>query len=51
MQRAIVLVVLADLWWGISAIYWNALASVSPVEDVSPRARGPGYRLAGDSDG
>ena len=37
MQRAIVLVFLADLWWGISALYWRELASIAPADQLAWR--------------
>ncbi len=37
MQRPILLVLLADLWWGISALYWRELDSIDPVDQLAWR--------------
>ena len=36
-QRAILWVVAADLWWGLSALYWRELASVAPIDQLGWR--------------
>lgn len=36
-QRALALVCSAYLWWGSSAIFWNQLSSVAPVDQLSFR--------------
>lgn len=37
MQRPILLVLLADLWWGISALYWRELDSIAPADQLAWR--------------
>ena len=37
MSRPILVVVVADLWWGLSAIFWNELDSVDPIDQLGWR--------------
>jgi len=37
MRRASFLVILAYLWWGVSAVFWTELASVAPVHQLGWR--------------
>ncbi|MGI9608183.1 MAG: EamA family transporter RarD [Acidimicrobiales bacterium] len=36
-SRAILLVVVADVWWGISAIYWNELDDLDSIDQLGWR--------------
>lgn len=37
MSRPVLVVIVADLWWGLSAIYWNELDTVDPIDQLGWR--------------
>ena len=36
-RRAVISVVIAYTWWGLSAIFWRALESVAPLDQLGFR--------------
>ncbi len=47
MSRPIALVVFADLWWGLSPLFWNELDTVEPVDQLGWRIVFGAVTLAG----
>ena len=37
MSRPVLVVIVADLWWGLSAIFWNELDTVDPIDQLGWR--------------